>query len=419
MAATAERAVPAAAPGSDAPERPIAMRLEGLWKTYRNATEAAVKGLDLEIHDGEIVTLLGPSGCGKTTTLRLVAGLETADAGTILFGDRVIVDPARGISLPPDKRHVGMVFQSYAIWPHMTVEQNVAFPLKAQKKIPASAMKAKVDRALELVGMDGYQKRPAPLLSGGQQQRVALARALVAEPSVLLLDEPFSNLDAKLREQMRVEVKLLQKRVGVAVLFVTHDQTEALGLSDRIAVMKLGVIQQFGSPRRLYEQPANEFVRDFVGKTILFRGTIVSRDDDGVAVRLDGAQGGAIRALDTAGTGAKPGDAICVAIRPEDLDVTPATGEAPSGALTGLAEASLFVGERVEYQVRIEGQGTILIYGDRHDRARAGARAWLVPRPEGHTIWPITAAMPMEPIEPAKPIEPMEPAKPMEQERKA
>jgi len=398
MATTAERPVPATpAPRSDAPERPVAMRLSGLWKTYRNATEAAVKGLDLEIHDGEIVTLLGPSGCGKTTTLRLVAGLETADAGTIHFGDRVVVDTAKGISLPPDKRRVGMVFQSYAIWPHMTVEENVAFPLKAQKKVPSSEVKAKVDHALELVGMGGYQKRPAPLLSGGQQQRVALARAVVSEPRVLLLDEPFSNLDAKLREAMRVEVKLLQKRLGVAVLFVTHDQTEALGLSDRIAVMKLGVIQQFGSPRHLYEQPANEFVRDFVGKTILFRGTIVSRDDEGVAVRLDGSREGTVRAIDTAGLNAKTGDAIFVAIRPEDLDVVPATGDAPPAALTGVAEASLFVGERVEYQVNVEGQGTILIYGDRHERALAGARTWLVPRPRGHTIWPLsTVAIPPE-----------------------
>src|SRR5262245_5972073 len=169
----------------------VAVRLEGLWKTYPGSAQPAVRDLALEIHDGEIVTLLGPSGCGKTTTLRLVAGLETADAGTIRFGERVVVDSAKGISLPPDKRRVGMVFQSYAIWPHMTVEENVAFPLKAQK-VAGKDARAKIDHALELVGMSGYQKRPAPLLSGGQQQRVALARAVVAEPRVLLLDEPFS-----------------------------------------------------------------------------------------------------------------------------------------------------------------------------------------------------------------------------------
>jgi len=379
---------PLAPATAGAPERPVAVRFEGLWKTYLNAAEPAVRDLALTIHDGEIVTLLGPSGCGKTTTLRLVAGLETADAGTIHFGDRVVVDTAKGISLPPDKRRVGMVFQSYAIWPHMTVEENVAFPLKAQN-VGGKDARTRVDRALELVGMGGYQKRPAPLLSGGQQQRVALARAVVAEPHVLLLDEPFSNLDAKLREQMRVEVKLLQKRLGLAVLFVTHDQTEALGLSDRIAVMRDGVVQQFGSSRHLYEQPANEFVRDFVGKTLLFRGVVASRDDEGVSVRLDGVREGAVRALDTSGTGARTGDAVRVAIRPEDLDVVPASAEqAPEGALVGVADAALFVGERVEYQVDVEGQGTILIYGDRHTRARAGARVWLKPRPAGHTIWP-------------------------------
>ncbi|MBI4171192.1 MAG: ABC transporter ATP-binding protein [Actinobacteria bacterium] len=392
MAATTARsreAAPGPAAGTAHAERPVAVRLEGLWKTYRNASEPAVRDLSLNIHDGEIVTLLGPSGCGKTTTLRLVAGLETADAGAIHFGDKVVVATARGISLPPDKRRVGMVFQSYAIWPHMTVEENVAFPLKAQK-VSAKDTRSRVDRALDLVGMTGYQKRPAPLLSGGQQQRVALARAVVGEPRVLLLDEPFSNLDAKLREQMRVEVKLLQKRLGLAVLFVTHDQVEALGLSDRIAVMRSGVIQQFGSSRRLYEEPTNEFVRDFVGKTILFRGVVASRDEAGVAVVLDGARGGHIRALDTSRTGAPVGDAVRVAIRPEDLEVLPATtGEAPPGALVGVAEAALFVGERVEYQVQVEGQGTILIYGDRHTRTKAGARAWLRPRPEGHTIWPL------------------------------
>src|SRR5258708_275427 len=212
-------------------------------------------------------------------------------------------------------------------------EESVAFRLKAQKKMRASEVKARVDQARERVGMGGYQKRPAPRLSGGQQQRVALARAVVAEPRVLLLDEPFSNLDAKLREAMRVEVKLLQKRLGVAVLFVTHDQTEALGLSDRIAVMKLGVVQQFGSPRHLYEQPANEFVRDFVGKTILFRGTIVSRDDDGVAVRLDGPRQGTLPAVGTTRKNAKTGHARRLAIPPQDPDRLPATRPPPPPAL--------------------------------------------------------------------------------------
>src|SRR5262245_10150054 len=254
-----------------------AVRLQGLSKTYEGNDVPAVDHLTLDIHDGEIVTLLGPSGCGKTTTLRIVAGLEIADAGTVHFGSRTIVDTLKKVCLTPEKRGIGMVFQSYAIWPHMTVEQNVAFPLKAQK-VPRKQIAAQVEKALELVGMNGYQKRPGPLLSGGQQQRVALARALVNEPRVLLLDEPFSNLDAKLREQMRIELKLLQKRVQIAALFVTHDQVEALGLSDRIVVMRTGVVQQQGTSQTLYEAPANEFVRDFLGKTLLFNGVVSSVD---------------------------------------------------------------------------------------------------------------------------------------------
>ena len=219
----------------------VAMRLEGLWKTYPGTTQPAVQNLSLDVLDGEVVTLLGPSGCGKTTTLRLVAGLEVPDAGDIYFGERPVVVSSQQIFVPPDKRQVGMVFQSYAVWPHMTVAENVAFPLQSHK-FPRREIKARVNQVLELVGMGGYEDRPAPLLSGGQQQRVAIARALVMEPSVLLLDEPFSNLDARLREQMRLEVKLLQKRLKMAVLLVTHDQIEALSLSNRIALMNFGVV---------------------------------------------------------------------------------------------------------------------------------------------------------------------------------
>ena len=195
----------------------IAVSLRGLWKTYPGSTNPAVQNLSLDVHDGEIVTLLGPSGCGKTTTLRMVAGLETPDAGDIYFGDQAVVMSSRRFSLPPNKRNVGMVFQSYAIWPHMTVAQNVAFPLKA-RRFSKPEITERVKRALDLVALSGFEDRPGPLLSGGQQQRVAFARALVTEPRVLLLDEPFSNLDAKLREQMRISVKLLQKRLNVAMI---------------------------------------------------------------------------------------------------------------------------------------------------------------------------------------------------------
>jgi len=241
----------------------IAIRIARLWKTYPNAPAPAVQDVSLEVADGEIVTLLGPSGCGKSTTLRMVAGLEAPDQGTIHFGARAVNDAARGVNVAPDKRELGMVFQSYAIWPHMTVGENVAFPLRVRGK-SKSEIRERVAQTLELVGLPGMEARPAPALSGGQQQRVALARALIVAPRILLLDEPFSNLDAKLRAQMRGELKVLQERLRFAALFVTHDQSEALSLSNKIAVMNHGVIQQCGPPRALLEAPANEFVRDFL-----------------------------------------------------------------------------------------------------------------------------------------------------------
>ena len=370
-----------------------AMRLVGLSKTYDGSDSPAVDHLTLDVNDGEVVTLLGPSGCGKTTTLRIVAGLEIADTGTVHFGTRTIVDTDQRICLTPEKRRVGMVFQSYAIWPHMTVEQNVAFPLKAQK-VPRKEVAGLVEKALDLVGMNGFQKRPGPLLSGGQQQRVALARALVTEPRVLLLDEPFSNLDAKLREQMRLEVKLLQKRLQIAALFVTHDQVEALGLSDRIVVMRNGVVQQQGTSQSLYEQPANEFVRDFLGKTLLFTGVVRSVESaKRVGVVLDGADSGEIFGRVADVDVLYPGAPVRVAIRPEDLTVLPAaSSEAPPGALSGIADAAMFVGERYEYQVQVDGQGRIIIYGDRHHPTAEGSKVWLQPTPDGHSVWPTTSA---------------------------
>jgi ABC-type Fe3+/spermidine/putrescine transport system ATPase subunit len=366
----------------------LAMTLEGLWKTYPGATQPAVKDLSIEVKNGEIVTLLGPSGCGKSTTLRMVAGLEAADQGSIYFGEKAVVITSRRFALPPEKRDVGMVFQAYAIWPHMTVEENVAFPLKA-RKFPRSEIKPRVQQALELVGMGGYEKRPGPLLSGGQQQRVALARALVTEPRVLLLDEPFSNLDAKLREQMRVEVKLLQKRLNIAVLFVTHDQVEALSLSNRIALMNFGVIQQQGHPRLLYEEPVNEFVRDFVGKTLLFKGKVQTRNPSGqIAISVDGAPDCVVFGRTYNPEGVKTGDSVYIGVRPEDVEIMPATSyPAPPGMIGGAAHAALFVGERVEYQVEVDGQGTILVYGDRHDPIVEGGKVWLRLRPDGHSAW--------------------------------
>jgi len=366
----------------------IAVSLRGLWKTYPGGATPAVKNLSIDVRDGEILTLLGPSGCGKTTTLRMVAGLEHPDAGEIHFGDQTVVVTSKRIFMPPDKRNVGMVFQSYAIWPHMTVAENVTFPLKA-RHFPKGEIKERVRRVLDLVGLAGFEDRPGPLLSGGQQQRVAFARALVTEPRVLLLDEPFSNLDAKLREQMRISVKLLQKRLNIAMLFVTHDQIEALSLSNRIALMNFGVVQQQGDPRLLYEEPANEFVRDFVGRTLLFKGKVQSGNPSGqLAIALDGAPDCVVFGRTYHPDGVQSGGEVFIGVRPEDVEILPANGSAPpAGMIGGTAQAALFVGERIEYQVEVEGQGAMLLYGERHQPIDEGNKVWLKLRPDGHSAW--------------------------------
>ncbi len=365
------------------------VRIEQIFKTYPGAEEPAVNGVSLEIQQGEVFTLLGPSGCGKTTTLRVVAGLETPEKGSIFFGDEPVVISERHYYLPPERRNVGMVFQSYAIWPHMTVGENVAFPLKVRRR-PRAEIRQQVARVLELVGMPGLEDRPGPLLSGGQQQRVALARALVSEPKLLLLDEPFSNLDAKLREQMRIELKLLQKRLNIAILFVTHDQIEALSLSDEIAIMDRGVVQQKGSPKLLYEQPSNGFVRDFVGKTVLLKGSVQSSNPSGqVSVGIEGSPNCTVFGHCYQPEGLMIGQRAYVALRPEDVEILPSNSIAPpAGTIPGVVETSFFIGERIEYEVKVEGQERkIRIYGPRQDHLEDGGKVWIKPRPEGHSAW--------------------------------
>lgn len=222
----------------------------------------AVQSLDLEINQGELVTFLGPSGCGKTTTLRMVAGLELPTSGRILIGDRVVNDPAAGIAIPPENRHVGMVFQSYAVWPHMNVARNIDYPLRIQK-IPREQREARLAEILALVQLTGQERKWPHQLSGGQQQRVALARGLIMKPSVLLLDEPLSNLDAKLRKSMRTEIREIQQELRMTMLYVTHDREEAEAISDRMAVMFSGRLAQVGSPAEIRHHPAGEEVRNF------------------------------------------------------------------------------------------------------------------------------------------------------------
>ena len=378
----------AATPESRTKTARVAVSLRGLWKTYPGSSNPAVRNLSVDVHDGEIVSLLGPSGCGKTTTLRMVAGLETPDAGDIFFANQAVVVSSRRFSLPPNKRNVGMVFQSYAIWPHMTVAQNVAFPLKA-RRFPKREITERVQRALDLVGLSGFEDRPGPLLSGGQQQRVAFARALITEPRVLLLDEPFSNLDAKLREQMRLSVKLLQKRLNIAMLFVTHDQIEALSLSNRIALMNFGVVQQQGEPRVLYESPVNEFVRDFVGRTVLFKGRVQSSNPSGqIAIAIAGGRDCVVFGRSYNPNGIKSGDSVFIAVRPEDVEIQPAlSATMPAGISPGTVKTTLFVGERIEYQIDVDEQGVMMLYGERHKPIDEGKEVWLKLRPDGHSAW--------------------------------
>lgn len=243
------------------------VKFEGIKKQYPaiNGQQSvfAVEDFSLTINDGEFVSFLGPSGCGKTTTLRMIAGLEKNTHGKIFLGNDLVSDPQNNFFLPPEKRHVGMVFQSYAVWPHMNVFDNVAYPLKIQK-IPKAEIQEKVLKMLEIVEMQGLEKRMPNQLSGGQQQRVALARGLVMQPKVLLLDEPLSNLDAKLREKMRKDIREIQKKLKLTVVYVTHDQVEANTMSDRVVIMKSGKIVQVGTPAEIKAKPANDFVREFI-----------------------------------------------------------------------------------------------------------------------------------------------------------
>jgi iron(III) transport system ATP-binding protein len=295
-----------------------------LEKVGRNFGEfAAVSDVDLQVNEGEFVTLLGPSGCGKTTTLRMVAGLEQNTSGRISIDNEVVSDAARGIFVPSERRRLGMVFQSYAIWPHMTVFENVAYPLRVRRR-PVTEIRELVSKTLSLVEMEGFADRPAPALSGGQQQRVAIARALVFEPKVLLLDEPLSNLDAKLRLQMGDEFRAIQRRLGMTTLYVTHDQSEAMALSDRVVVMDRGRIQQVGAPEEIYRYPANRTVAAFFGTPNLLDAEVATcaRIDAG-RVRLE-VVGRGWRGACEAADEVQPGQAVTVMVRPEDARIASA-----------------------------------------------------------------------------------------------
>ncbi len=289
--------------------------VEHLTFAYPGASEPALRDVSLALEPGEVVALLRPSGSGKTTLLRCIAGLERPDAGAIRIGDTTVYSRAQNLYVPPADRQLGMVFQSYAIWPHLTVFGNVALPLReGKRRYPKATIKEKVHRALALVGMQGLAERPAPLLSGGQQQRVALARALAVEPVLLLMDEPLSNLDARLREEVRGEIKALTERLGVAVVYVTHDQTEAMELADRVAVMHEGSILQIGPPEEVYSFPSNPSVAEFFGTVNWLEGQV--RQNNVIQTAL-----GALVSEDI--WGFAEGDEVAVGVRPESLRVVP------------------------------------------------------------------------------------------------
>ena len=333
--------------------------LELLKVTKRFGDFAAVDGISFALAPGEFFTLLGPSGCGKTTTLRLVAGLEEPDAGEILLNGEPIASPERGIFLPPDKRRMGMVFQSYAIWPHMTVFENVAFPLRVRGEA-AQEIRRKVIESLELVGLSGLEGRGATELSGGQQQRVALARSLVYTPTILLLDEPLSNLDAKLREQMRSELRSVQKRLGLSVLYVTHDQAEAMSVSDRIGVVHQGRLEQEGTPEEIYERPASSFVGDFLGRTVVIEGVVTKNEKGNWIEVANGA--GRFFDSDHAWDSFADGERVRVVSRPEDVDLLP-SGEVGPNQVEGKIEEVAYLGDHFEYGVRVAGRSLVLPTG--------------------------------------------------------
>jgi iron(III) transport system ATP-binding protein len=346
----------------------VLLEFSNVVKRYGETT--VVDGITFSVAPGEFFTLLGPSGCGKTTTLRLLAGLETPDAGEITLQGRTLAAPARNILVPIDKRNMGMVFQSYAIWPHLTVFENVAFPLRVRGESRATIRK-RVLEALEVVGLTGFEDRGSTELSGGQQQRVALARAIVYTPALLLLDEPLSNLDVKLREQMREELHALHKRLNLAVVYVTHDQAEALALSDRIAVVNQGKLEQVGSPAEVYEHPHTRFVGDFLGRTIILKGTM-HKDAGQSVVDVQGAGRVMVNGDISFGEGA----GVRILSRPEDISLLPA-GELAPNQVAGKVEHVAYMGDHLEYTIEAAGR-TLLMPASKRDSYAVGAGVRLV-----------------------------------------
>lgn len=340
------------------------IELKELTKNFED--QQVLRGINLDIHENEFLTLLGPSGCGKTTTLRIIAGFEEPSSGEVIFGGKDIS------KVPPYKREVNTVFQKYALFPHMNVFENIAFGLNI-KKMDKKLIKQKVANMLKLVDLEGYEKRDVAMLSGGQQQRVAIARALVNEPKVLLLDEPLGALDAKLRKEMQIELKKIQKEVGITFVFVTHDQEEALSMSDTVVVMNEGEIQQIGTPIDIYNEPENRFVASFIGESNIIEGTMVKD----YLVSFDGFQ------FECVDRGFEDDEPVEVVLRPEDLDIV----EPEKAKITGTVTSVTFKG--VHYEIMVETPlRTYMVQTT--DYAEPGRQVGLIFGPEDiHVMYPM------------------------------
>jgi iron(III) transport system ATP-binding protein len=351
------------------------IEIKSLTKIYEDGASAGVKAVNdisFNVEDGRFYTLLGPSGCGKTTTLRCIAGLEKANGGEIVVAGHKVYSASDGTFVPAYRRPIGMVFQSYAIWPHMTVFENVAFPLRVGKQRVGNAeVKKKVETALAQVELASYQDRMATQLSGGQQQRLALARALVREPQVLLLDEPLSNLDAKLRERMRFELRELQRRLRITTLYVTHDQIEALSMSNVIAVMNSGVIAQEGTPREIYLQPKSQFVANFIGSTNQLPGEITKIEGDSALVKTNDGEL-TCSLLDGLNVGSK----VVVVVRPESVNLHQQKPAVCANLLEGKIGAAMFLGEYLDCTVEL-GQNMLQTHQRYSLQVRRGDPVWV------------------------------------------
>jgi spermidine/putrescine transport system ATP-binding protein len=376
-------ATPAPAPNESTAPPPLppvpAIELVGIAKRFhsRRGVVTAVDRVDLAIGEGEFFSLLGPSGCGKTTTLRMIGGFEEPTEGQILLYGRDVV------GVPPNHRDVNMVFQSYALFPHMSVFDNVAFGLR-RKAVDRGSIGRRVNEMLELVQLEGKSDRRPRELSGGQQQRVALARALVNRPRALLLDEPLAALDLKLRQAMQIELKRIQREVGITFIFVTHDQNEALTMSDRLVVMNAGRIEQLGSPREVYERPRTRFVAGFIGTSNLITGTV--RELDGTAAVLDTAADESLVVADARDVGARVGQPLDVTVRPEKILLTAARPDAGRCAIRGRVAEVVYLGTSTQYAIKTRDGSDLLVFlqnaSDSEDIAERDQDVWLSWRPE-------------------------------------